>query len=169
MNNFCPHCGTQLDDNQSFCPNCGTPFTPPAFQQPNYTPHQPANNNNTILIVLVAVLATLLVAGFAGYYFFKEKPTPATVVASAPKTKTEATVKPVEQYKVQRHSKHIDEGYHTFIGHCNIREYPTSNSYIVGTAEDGWSCYVSGYHEGSWYWVVLNNGTQGWTHKQNLR
>lgn len=65
--------------------------------------------------------------------------------------------------------RRIGEGYHTFIGHCNIREYPTSNSYIVGTAENGERCYVTSDHDGSWYWVILDYGVQGWTHKQNLR
>lgn len=66
-------------------------------------------------------------------------------------------------------SRSIGPGYHTFIGHCNIREYATSSSYIVGTAENGQSCYVSGERSGQWYWVTLNNGVQGWTHRQNLR
>ena len=64
----------------------------------------------------------------------------------------------------------LSSGYYSFVGHCNLREYPTSDSYIVGTAENNYSCYVSGEHEGSWYWVtVTQTGVSGWTHRQNIR
>lgn len=59
--------------------------------------------------------------------------------------------------------------YHTFIGHCNIRANSTSSSPIIATAEDGEMCYVHTNHRGDWYIVTLSDGTQGWTHRQNLR
>lgn len=58
--------------------------------------------------------------------------------------------------------------YYEFIGHCNIRAYPTESSAVIATREDGEICYISS-REGDWYYITLANGTQGWTHRQNLR
>jgi uncharacterized protein YgiM (DUF1202 family) len=58
--------------------------------------------------------------------------------------------------------------YYEFIGHCNIRAYPTESSAIIATREDGEICYIAD-RSGDWYYITLANGTQGWTHRQNLR
>lgn len=58
--------------------------------------------------------------------------------------------------------------YYEFIGHCNIRAYPTESSAIIATREDGEICYIAD-RSGDWYYITLANGAQGWTHRQNLR
>ena len=68
----------------------------------------------------------------------------------------------------QPSSSTLSGNYYEFIGHCNIRAYPTESSAIIATREDGEICYISS-REGDWYYITLANGTQGWTHRQNLR
>ena len=87
-----------------------------------------------------------------------------------------ATFNAVEKSNVDRlvdkssSSGPLSPGHYSFVGHCNLREYATSDSYIVGTAENNYTCYVSGEHDGSWYWVTVSEtGVSGWTHRQNLR
>ena len=64
--------------------------------------------------------------------------------------------------------KALRSGYYYFVGHCNIRQSPSSNSPVVGTAEDGVGCYISGEHNGNWYWVDLGEFA-GWTSRSNLQ
>ena len=40
--NFCPHCGSQLQNATSFCPNCGAPLN----ETSNSAPAQPSYQNN---------------------------------------------------------------------------------------------------------------------------
>ena len=68
----------------------------------------------------------------------------------------------------QPSSSTLSANYYEFIGHCNIREYPTEAATIVATREDGDICYII-ERSGDWYYVTLPNGTEGWTHRQNLR
>ncbi len=65
-------------------------------------------------------------------------------------------------------SNALGDNYYEFIGHCNIRQYPTDKSAVIATREDGEICYISS-RDGDWYYIILPNGTQGWTHRQNLR
>ena len=60
-------------------------------------------------------------------------------------------------------------GRHAFIGHCNIREYPSDRSAIIATAENNERCYTTGLRDGNWFYIVMDDGREGWTHRQNLR
>ena len=44
---YCPYCGTKLDDGARFCKNCGEPITETTHRQQEAKREEPFNRNRT--------------------------------------------------------------------------------------------------------------------------
>ena len=74
MNNFCPHCGSQLPEGATFCGSCGKSVTgaPSAAQA---TPNNnggfaPTLTKRDLVMTIILSVVTLLTCGIYGFYWY---------------------------------------------------------------------------------------------------